>query len=138
MYKTVSLLIFALVVSPLWAANSALPPSDPQALAFAAASISALTGGTTIGDATLTGSVTWTAGSDSETGTATLEALGTGESRIDLALTTGTRTEIRDAQTGPERPAAKTMYRCRRVGGCIAGHHCRGGRSVDATLARRF
>jgi hypothetical protein len=41
--------------------------------------------------------VTW---SGSDTGTATLRALGTGESRIDLVLTSGTRTEIRDAQTG--------------------------------------
>ena len=66
-------------------------------MSYAAKSIAALTGGTGINDATLTGSVTW-AGND--TGTATLMALGTGESRMDLALGSGTRTEIRDAQTG--------------------------------------
>jgi hypothetical protein len=74
------------------------PPSDPQAVAYAAQSIAALTGGTAISDATLSGTVTWNGGAD--TGTATLRALGSGESRMDLALTSGTLTEIRDAQTG--------------------------------------
>jgi hypothetical protein len=76
------------------------PASNPQALTFAAQSIAALTGGNPISDLTITGSVTWIAGSDEETGSATLLALGTGESRVDLGLTNGTRTEIRDAQTG--------------------------------------
>ena len=76
------------------------PTSDPQAVAYAAQSVAALTGGTSIGDATLTGTVTWY-GSGTDAGTATLRALGAGESRMDLALTSGTRTEIRDAQTGP-------------------------------------
>lgn len=75
-----------------------IPASDPQALAYAAHSIAAMTGGTTVSDITLTANVTWNAGSD--TGTATLRALGTGESRMDLALSSGTRTEIRDTQTG--------------------------------------
>src|SRR5260370_24485796 len=73
------------------------PASDPLAVAYAAKSIAAMTGGTTVNDVTLTGSVTW---NGTDTGTATLRALGTGESRMDLALTSGTRTEIRDAQTG--------------------------------------
>ncbi len=75
------------------------PASDPQALSYAAKSIASLTGGTTITDVTLTGSVTW-AGSD--TGTANLTALGTSESRMDLTLGSGTRTEVRDAQTGSQ------------------------------------
>jgi hypothetical protein len=74
-----------------------LPASDPPAATYAAQSIAALTGGTAISDVTLTGSATW---NGSDTGTATLRALGTGESRMDLALSSGTRTEIRDAQTG--------------------------------------
>jgi len=75
------------------------PASDPQAPSYAALSIAALTGGTSITDVTLTGTVTWN-GSDS--GNATLMALGTGESRMDLVLGNGTRTEIRDAQTGTQ------------------------------------
>jgi hypothetical protein len=74
--------------------------SDPQALAYAARSIAALTGGTQISDLTLTGSVIWTAGSDTESGTAALKALGATESRMDLVLTGGTHSEIRDASTG--------------------------------------
>ena len=91
-------LVFILVVSRLVPAQSQ-PASDPQALSLASQSIAVLTGGTTINDVTLAGSVTWN-GSGSDTGTATLEALGTGESRMDLALSNGTLTEIRDAQTG--------------------------------------
>jgi hypothetical protein len=79
-------------------AQNQLPASNPQAVAYATQSIAAMTGSTPISDVTLTGTVTWNAGSD--TGTATLRALGTGESRMDLALSSGTRTEIRDAQTG--------------------------------------
>ena len=75
------------------------PASDPQALAFAAQSIASMTAGTSISDLTLTGDVSWSGSSNPDTGTGTLKALGTGESRIDLALTGGTRTEIRDSQT---------------------------------------
>jgi len=76
------------------------PASDPRAVAFASRSISALTGRKAIGDATLTGTVTWSGGATPETGTATLLASGTGESRMNLVLSSGTRTEIRDASTG--------------------------------------
>jgi len=59
-----------------------------------------LTSGKAIKDVTLTGSITWSGGADPETGTATLLASGTGESRMSLVLPSGTRTEIRDASTG--------------------------------------
>jgi hypothetical protein len=59
-----------------------------------------LTAGNAISDVTLTGSVTWSGGVAPETGTTTLLASGTGESRMNLALPSGTRTEIRDASTG--------------------------------------
>lgn len=75
--------------------------SSPQALSYAARSIAALTGGATISDVTLTGSVSWNGGAD--TGTARLRALGSEESRMDLALSSGTRTEIRDAQNDGHR-----------------------------------
>jgi hypothetical protein len=44
---------------------------------------------------TLTGNATWIAGSDKETGTFTLKALGTDNSRLDLSLTGGSRSELR-------------------------------------------
>ena len=81
-------------------AQTTPPPSDPQAVAFAQQGIAALTGGTQITDVTLSGNVNWIVGTDSELGTATLLASGTGESRMDLVLASGTRTEIRDNQTG--------------------------------------
>jgi hypothetical protein len=92
------LFLFICILVPTGAFTQGQPASDPQALAFAAQSIAAMSGRTTISDVTLTGTVTWNAGTD--TGTATLRALGTGESRMDLALSSGTRTEVRDAQTG--------------------------------------
>jgi hypothetical protein len=75
------------------------PASNSQAVAYSTQSMAAITGGARISDVTLTGSVTWNGG-ETDTGAATLRALGTGESRMDLALSSGTRTEIRDAQTG--------------------------------------
>lgn len=95
---TVTLVAIALLCCSVSAQNQP-PASNAQALAFAAQSIAALGGGATVSDLTLTGSVTWNGG-ETETGTATLRALGTSESRMDLALGSGTRTEIRDAQTG--------------------------------------
>lgn len=71
--------------------------SDSQALAYASQSIAAMTAGSSINDITMAGNVTW---NGSDTGTVTLRAMGTGESRIDLVLASGTRTEIRDASTG--------------------------------------
>jgi hypothetical protein len=92
-------LTFALVISPLWAATA--PTSDPQAVAFAAKSIAAMTGGSAIADVTLSGNVTRIAGSDQQTGTATLTAKGFAESRLDLALSGGSRSEARNASAGP-------------------------------------
>jgi hypothetical protein len=92
-------LVAIVVLSYSSSAQNQPPASNPQAVAYATQSIAATTGSTTVSDVTLTGTVTWYGGG-TDTGTATLRALGTGESRMDLALTAGTRTEIRDAQTG--------------------------------------
>lgn len=73
--------------------------SDPQAVVFAANAIAAMSGSQVVNDVTLTGNATWDSG-NSEAGTVTLKALGLTESRIDLVLSEGTRTEIRDASTG--------------------------------------
>jgi len=83
--------------SPLFAQQ---PPSDPQAVAYAGQSIAAITGGNTIYDVTLTGNITWGGSTKPETGSVVLLALGTGESRMDMSLPSGMRSEIRDASTG--------------------------------------
>jgi hypothetical protein len=92
----------AVAVSVLFAVNALAQnvASDPQALAVAQKSLVALTGGAKIGDVTLTGSVEL---NGTDTGSGVLKALGTEESRVDLTLSTGTVTEVRDAQTGPSR-----------------------------------
>jgi hypothetical protein len=92
--------VFAILLLPYCSSAQSQPPSDPQAVAYASQSIAALTGGTSISDITLTGNVTWTGSAASESGTATLLALGTSESKMTLALPDGTRTEIRDSSTG--------------------------------------
>ena len=94
MLKAISLSL-ALAVSPLLLAQSP-PPSDPQAVTLAAQALAAMTGGSAITDVTLTGSVTRIAGADQQTGTATLLAKGFAESRIDLVLSGGNRSEIRN------------------------------------------
>ena len=98
MIRSLSVVLLSAVIAlsiPTLAQST--PSSSSQAVTLASRSIAALTGGTSISDVTLTGTVTWN-GTDS--GTATLKALGAGESRMDFVLSSGTRTEIRDAQTG--------------------------------------
>jgi hypothetical protein len=87
--------IISLFVLASLAVGQNPPASDPQAVVYAAQSIAALTGGIAINDATLSGNSTWSAGSDNETGSGTFLAKGTNESRIDLALSGGSRSEIR-------------------------------------------
>jgi hypothetical protein len=106
------------VLSYSVSAQNQPPASNPQAVAYAAQSIVAMAGSTTISDVTLTGTVTWNDGAD--TGTATLRALGTGESRMDLALTSGTRTEIRDASTG----TALGQWLAQGTSGLFASQNC--------------
>ena len=94
----VGLSLFLLVSSFVVAQNP--PVSDPQALSLAAQSIAAMTDGNALSDITLTGNVTWIAGSDIETGTVTLLAKGTSESRVDLSLSGGNRSDIRNSSQG--------------------------------------
>jgi hypothetical protein len=88
--------------SPVLLANqSSLAGSDPQAVALIQKSLTALTGGSPVTDVTLTGTAHRIAGSDDETGTATLDATSTGDSRIELGFSSGTRTVIRNHSAIP-------------------------------------
>ncbi len=73
--------------------------SSPQALATLQSAFQALSGKTAVNDATLTGTAEWIAGSDDETGTAVLKTISSAN-RLDLSLSAGTRSEIRDSSTG--------------------------------------
>lgn len=90
---------FALAVSAQQLSPQA-PQSDPQAATLAAGSGARLTGGNAISDVSLTATVHHIAGSLNETGTATLKALGTSQSRLDLVLPSGTLSEVRNSSTG--------------------------------------
>jgi hypothetical protein len=66
-----------------------------QAATVLAQSLSALTGSSTVSDVTLNGTAQRIAGSDDQNGTVILKAMATGESRMDLTLSGGNRSEIR-------------------------------------------
>ncbi len=85
-----------LVSSTLSFCQNGPPQSDPEALNLVQQSIIALSGGAAISDVTLSGTATWTVASKSETASATLLAKGTGESRFDMTLSAGPRSEIRN------------------------------------------
>ena len=74
--------------------STTTPQSSPQALALLQKSLAALTGGQSITDVTLSGTARRIAGSDDESGTATLKALTSGASRMDLGLSDGQRSEV--------------------------------------------
>jgi hypothetical protein len=74
--------------------------SSPQAAALAASALNALTGGTQVSDVTLNGTGTRTAGSDVESGNFTLKALGPNQSRSDLVVSGGTRSEVFNLSNG--------------------------------------
>lgn len=76
--------LFVACPTVLLFAQASTPSSDPQAISYAAQAMQALTQSNIITDVTLTGAVTWNSSSDSYTGTATLSAKGTTESRLDL------------------------------------------------------
>lgn len=96
--------LFALLFSPVAVAQgspaTATATSDPQAITLAKRALLALTGTTQIADVTLTGTATRIAGSDVGSGPVTLKALGAGESRLDLNLSNGTRSEVRNLANG--------------------------------------
>ncbi|MBZ5671398.1 MAG: hypothetical protein LAO04_16915 [Acidobacteriia bacterium] len=82
------------------AAQPTVAVSDPNAVALASRALQSLAGGTALNDITLQGSATYIAGSDEETGTATLVARGNAQSVVTLNLTGGQRQEVRNGVAG--------------------------------------
>jgi hypothetical protein len=72
---------------------SAAQTASPQAVQYLQKALAVLSGNTPTTDVTLTGTARRIAGSDDETGTATLKAVA-GASRIDLNLSSGPRSEV--------------------------------------------
>jgi len=100
-----SLFVVLFSSTPLFPQN---PQSDPQAVALAQKSLAALTNGVTVGDVTLSGNASWTAGSEKGNGTVTLKAKGLDESRIDLSVGSASRSEVRNDSSGPV--TGQTVY----------------------------
>lgn len=101
----VYVLAITLFMSSVVAAQSgqgpqSAPPSDPIAISIVQKVVSLLTGGGQVADVTIKASAISVLGSDAETGTATLLAKGTGESRIDLVMSQWTRTDVRNVSNG--------------------------------------
>lgn len=109
------------LVQGIMALGQSAPASDPKAITLAGKSLAALTGGNPVLDATLKASVIFIVGSDYENGTAILRAKGAGESRVDLNLSTKTRTDVRNMVNGfpagawsqnGAKPAAYVQHNC--------------------------
>jgi hypothetical protein len=83
-----------------FAQSSSPAVSDSEAILLAKTSIAALTGGLSISDVTLNASVTSIVGPDSATGTATFQAKGISEARVDLTLPSGTISDTRNISNG--------------------------------------
>jgi hypothetical protein len=83
-------------------ANSQQPGTSTttQASTTLSQALAALSGSTTVSDITLTGTAQRIAGSDSETGSVTYQAVSIAN-RLDLNLSGGTWSEIRNATSGP-------------------------------------
>jgi hypothetical protein len=93
-------LLFLMVVT-VCAYSQNVFTSDSAATQLAKEAAAALTGGAALRDVTLNATVTSFAGPDSETGTGILEAKGSGESRVEFALSGGTQIEVRNTSSSP-------------------------------------
>lgn len=91
-------LLFATIPVQAQQIPSSTPPlRDAQAMSLLQRSLAALAGTATIKDVTLNGNANWIAGSDNESGSATLKATAIGQGRIDLSLSGGQRSDVVDA-----------------------------------------
>jgi hypothetical protein len=111
----------ALLFCPGRAAQAFAAPQtvtrDPQALDLIASSLKALTGPVAVNDVTLQATASYVAGSDEETGTATLTARGNQESLVQLNLSGGARQEIRNGRAGAWSGPDATVH-------SMANHNC--------------
>jgi len=98
-FALASALLYWVAVSHALAAPQAAV-RDPQALSVISSSLKALTGSVTVTDVILQTTASYVAGSDEETGTATLTASGNQQSLVQLNLSGGTREEIRNGPAG--------------------------------------
>lgn len=101
--RPILLFVAFLLVSPVLNAQqtSATVSRDPGSVSLLQRSLAAMVGTNTVKDVTLTGSANYIAGSDNETGSTTLKATAVGQGRVDLSLSNGPRSEVRDISASP-------------------------------------
>lgn len=112
----------SLLISAVYAVGQNLQTSDASAVSLAQKSFAALTGGVPVADVTLNATVISVLGSDAENGTATLEAKGTGKSRVDVSLSGGNRSDVRNLTSGV---AGGAWERNGGTSTAYAQHNCR-------------
>jgi len=98
--RVVLVLLPATLISSPIKARATAPTRDPQALTLIASSVRPLTGSVTVNDVTVQATASYVAGSDKETGTATLAASANQQSLVQLNLSGGSRQEIRNGPVG--------------------------------------
>jgi hypothetical protein len=94
-----AIILSVLVLLPSAAQQTA--SSSPQAVQLLQGALKALTPNAATADVTLSGTAHYIAGSDDETGTATLKATAAGASRLDLNLPSGSRSEVNNSSSQP-------------------------------------
>jgi hypothetical protein len=115
-FALASALLYSLSLSQTAAAPQTVA-RHPQALTLIASSLKAVRGSVTVNDVILQATANYVAGSDEESGTATLTALGNKQSLVQLDLSGGTRQEIRNglagAWSGPDGTAhSMAIHNC--------------------------
>ena len=89
-----------LAIQALAQPTATAPQRDPQALSLLGQSLAAMTKGKPISDIKLQAQITRTAGSETDTGEATLEAAAYDQSNTSFSFTSGPRVEIRNGRAG--------------------------------------
>jgi hypothetical protein len=98
----IAFLMAAFSFLAIFSASAQAPAAaSPQALLILQKALFALSPNITTRDITLSGSVRSIAGSDDETGTATLKAIATGATQIELSLPSGSRSDVRNLTVDP-------------------------------------
>jgi hypothetical protein len=99
-FRFVPLLVLIAFAKSATAQQAATP--SPQATALLQQALTALSGGHSLADVTLSGAARRIAGSDDESGTAVLKARAAGEGRMDLTLPGGNRSEVLSTSSSAE------------------------------------
>jgi len=118
-WLSVLLILFPTCIPAQTGATAQAVSSDPQAVVLTKQAVLALAAGVPITDVTLTGSAARIAGSDQQSGTVTLKARGTTQSRVDLAFSTPAREIHNDPSS-----ADSYFYGSDQTWHSIASHNC--------------